>query len=222
MKCVNCNENVNQEYRYCPFCAEPINQQNYENNSINAGNNNINIGLGNNSKQEIYIDKLNVTEPAKELFVEYSDRLDRKILGGVNGFKRKFEIAGILSAISAVITIIDYLITKSNFTVFLLMSTVGLLAYAFDSREKFKELRENGVVNRDKKPILIEVENGDVYKIRKYGICPICGGRVYIYTDEKFKRKLGKCENNSDHLYTYDHTIDAGFPYMTIDFYHSK
>lgn len=102
------------------------------------------------------------------------------------------------------------------------MSTIGLSVYAFESREKFKELRKNGIVYRDKKPILFEEECGEVYKVKKYGICPICDGRVYIYNDEKFKRKLGKCINNSDHLYTYDHTIDAGVPYMVFDFHHTR
>lgn len=222
MKCVKCNKNVEQEHLYCPYCAEPNNNRRFGNNSINAGKNNINIGLGNNSNQEIYIDNLNVTRPTDELIIEYSDRLDRKVIGGVNGFKRKFEISGILSVVSAVVTITDYLLTKSNYRVLLLMSTIGLIAYAFDSREKFKELRKNRIVYRDKKPILFEEENGEVYKVKKYGICPICDGRVYIYNDEKFKRKLGKCVNNNDHLYTYDHTIDAGVPYMVIDFHHTK
>ena len=93
MKCVKCNQNVEQEHLYCPYCAEPNNNRRFGNNSINAGNNNINIGLGNNSNQEIYIDNLNVTRSTDELIIEYSDRLDRKVIGGVNGFKRKFEIS---------------------------------------------------------------------------------------------------------------------------------
>ncbi|EPD80978.1 MULTISPECIES: hypothetical protein [unclassified Paenibacillus] len=157
MKCVKCNQNVEQEHLYCPFCAEPNNNRSFENNSINAGKNNINIGLGNNSKQQIYIDNFNVNRSTDELIVECTEQLDRKVIGGVNGFKQKFEICGILSVVSAVVTITDYLLTKSNYTVLLLMSTLGLFAYAFDSREKFKELRKNGIVYRDKKPILFEV-----------------------------------------------------------------
>ena len=46
----------------------------------------------------------------------------------------------------------------------------------------------------------------------KFGICPICGGRVIIKFDEKQKRNLGECVNNkADHVFTYDHTIDRGY-----------
>ena len=45
------------------------------------------------------------------------------------------------------------------------MSTIGLIAYAFDSREKFKELRKIGSYIGIK-PILFEEENGEVYKVK--------------------------------------------------------
>lgn len=221
MKCNGCNNTFNNEYRYCPYCGMDSSQNNNASSSIHGGVNNINIGLGNNSTQEIYIDKFNITKQSDDLVVEYSDRLHGKVIGGVNGYKRKFEIAGILSIVSALVTIVDYLLTKSNFTVFFLLCAMGLFVYAIDSRDKLKELKKNGIVYRDQKPILVE-ENGEVYKVKKYGVCPICNGRVYIYYDERFKRKLGKCVNNNDHLYTYDHTIDAGVPYEVINFYHSK
>ncbi|GEM_PF-3869270 len=217
MRCQSCNNNVEQNYIYCPYCSEELQKPSRKTEIIDAGSNNINIGLGNNSTQEIYIEQFNTSERYKEPIVEYNYHLEKVVFGGIDSFKRKFQICGILSVISAVVTILDYLLTKSNFTLFFLMATLGLLAYALDSKEKNKKLKDQGIVYRDKKPILKVEEDGNVYKIGKFGICPICEGRVFIYNDEKFKRKLGKCENNKDHLYTYDHTIDAGVPFVIFD-----
>ncbi|MEK3906726.1 hypothetical protein [Oceanobacillus sp. FSL W7-1309] len=217
MMCESCNNNVEQNYIYCPYCSEKLQRSNSKTEIIDAGSNNINIGLGNNSTQEIYIEQFNAPERNNEPIVEYVDRLEKVVYGGMDGFKRKFEVCGILSVISALVTIFDYLLTKSNFTLLLLMTTLGLLAYALDSKEKNKKLKDHGIVYRGKKPILTVEEDGKVYKIKKFGICPICEGRVFIYYDEKFKRKLGKCENNKDHLYTYDHTLDAGAPFIIFD-----
>jgi RNA polymerase subunit RPABC4/transcription elongation factor Spt4 len=216
MKCTKCSKSISQEYRYCPFCSEPTSQLNSENNTINAGNNNINIGLGNNSKQKIYIDTFNVAKQEEKLIVKYAERYDGEVSGGVNGFKRKFEVAGILSIVSAVITIVGFWVHKQDLFIFLGMITLGLIIYSVDSKDKHNKLSKNGVVysegHKKRTPVLIE-ENDRVYKIRKYGICPVCGGKVNIYTDEKLKKKLGKCVNNSDHLYTYDHTIEEGVPF---------
>lgn len=222
MECRKCNYKVALEHRYCPNCGEEINHNAIKNGFINAGRNNVNIGLGNNSTQEIYIESLNVNNQTEEAIVEYNDYLERGVIGGVDAFKRKFQICSILSAIAAVVTIIDYLLTKSNFTIFFVMATLGLFAYAFDSKEKYSALKKEGVVYRKGRVVLSLEQDGKVYKVRKFGFCPICNGRVFIYYDERFKKKLGKCENSDDHLYTYDHTINAGVPYITIDFFHSK
>lgn len=211
MRCNNCKRKVERDYLYCPYCSEKICHTTGDTGTINAGRNNINIGLGNNSTQEIYIEHFNV--PKQELIVEYDDRLEREVFGGVKGYKRKFEICGWLSVISAIVTITDFFLIKSNFTVLFLMAAAGWALYAFESREKHKTLIDKGVVYSGNNPVLSLEEDGKVYKVSKFGICPICRGRVFIYQDEKFKRKLGKCENNKDHLYTYDHTIDAGVPY---------
>lgn len=63
---------------------------------------------------------------------------------------------------------------------------------------------------------------GKVYKVAKYGYCPICGERVDIYEDKNINRKLGQCINNKDHLYTYDHTKDTGDPYIFFHIYDKR
>lgn len=220
MECVHCFRKVEENFLVCPYCTQPINKFN-SGSAINAGKNNINIGLGINSKQDIYIENLNVPEEDNELIVEYSDRIYRRVLGGVTGFKRRFDIVGVLSVISAIITITDFFITKSDRAVFFMVITLGMGYYAYDSLIKYKELLRDSIVYRENRPVLVE-EEGEVYKVKKYGICPICQGRVYIYNDERFKKRLGKCVNNDDHLYTYDHTIDMGVPFVYFDVHHSK
>ena len=164
------------------------------------------------------LDKYNVIKENDDLIVEYIDRPDRKVIGGMYSFKLKFEVAVVLSIIAALITIVDFLFTKSQFTLLFVLSVFGLFIYAIDNREKLKGLQKSGIVYKNQEPILYE-ENGEVYHVKKYGFCPICNGKVYISYDEKFKRNLGKCENSNDHVYTYDHTINSGVPYVIYDFY---
>lgn len=155
MNCRRCNHKTNLEHRYCSNCGEELNRTANNNGFIYAGSNNVNIGLGNNSNQEIYIESLNVSN-------------------------------------------------------------------LIDSKMKHKALEKEGVVYRSGRAILSHEEDGKVYELVKFGICPICSGRVFIYYDERFKKKLGKCENSDDHLYTYDHTINAGVPFVTINFFQYK
>lgn len=222
MICRKCGGKINDDFSFCPYCQEPVNQRDGSN-TINAGHNNVNIGLGINSKQEFYIDNLNVAPNlANELVVDYENLPDRKIWGGVKGYKLKFEVSSVLSVISAVITIVTYFTRNNSFVLFLLMVTIGLAVYAFESLNRHRKLKNDGVYEQNNRPILFEDDEGDVYSIKKYGFCPICGGRVNIKHDERFKRNLGKCENNSDHLYSYDHTINKGFPLEVVEFYSHK
>jgi hypothetical protein len=223
VNCRKCERVVNEDFNFCPYCQEPVQQRDSGYNTINAGNNNINIGLGNNSKQEFYIDNFNVAPNiSNELVVEYENCLDRKVVGGIRGYKLKFEISGVLSVISAVITIFTYFVKKSDFSFFLLMVSLGCGVYALESINKHKKLKNNGVYKGNSQLVLYKDDNGDVYTIRKYGVCPICGGRVNIYNDERFKKKLGRCVNNRDHIYSYDHTINKGFPLEIVEFVSNK
>ncbi|WP_256703485.1 hypothetical protein [Bacillus thuringiensis] len=187
---------------------------------INAGTGNVNIGLGINSKQDIYIDNRNLSNQ-EEIVVEYEDRLDREVLGGVKGYRKRFEISGVLSIVSAVVTIVGYFFSNSDYKMFLFMITFGLVLYAMDQKSKYQDLNKEGIVYRNKNPILCE-EDSKVYKVSKYGSCPICKGRVNIYHDKKIDRKLGQCVNNKDHLYTYDHTTNIGVPYVYFQIYDKR
>ncbi|MGX5623665.1 hypothetical protein [Bacillus cereus] len=104
---------------------------------INAGTGNVNIGLGINSKQDIYIDNRNLSNQ-EEIVVEYEDRLDREVLGGVKGYRKRFEISGVLSIVSAVVIIVGYLFSNSDYKVFLFMITVGLILYELDQKVSIK------------------------------------------------------------------------------------
>ncbi|MFE6074840.1 hypothetical protein ACFVQB_10220 [Paenibacillus sp. NPDC057886] len=219
MECSHCFREIRKDFTVCPYCTQPIRQMNLGS-SIDGGKDNINIGFGINSRQEIHIENHNYPKEDK-LIVEYSDRIDKRVPGGVNSFKRKFDIAGVISIISAVITIADFLFMKSDLYSVLLVITCCTSLYALNSLSKHKELQKNSVVYRENHVILFE-KDGEVYKVKTYGICPVCQGRVYIYNDDRFKRKLGKCVNNNDHLYTYDHTNDLGVPYVYVDLIHSK
>ncbi|WP_342561422.1 hypothetical protein NST84_17325 [Paenibacillus sp. FSL R7-0345] len=222
MICRKCRGEIKEDFSFCPYCQDPVNQREGLN-TIDAGHDNVNIGLGINSKQEFYIDNRTVaTDPANALVVDYEELPDRKVWGGVKGYKLKFEVSGVLSVISAVITIVTYFFRNNSFILFLIMTTIGLAVYALDSRNKHRKLLDDGVYEENKRPILFEDEEGDVYSIKKYGYCPICGGRVNLIKDERFKRTVGKCENNSDHLYSYDHTINKGFPFEVVEFYSHK
>ncbi|MED4647988.1 hypothetical protein P9293_11220 [Bacillus inaquosorum] len=221
MECKICRKSIINSYTFCPFCGHAIVQNNNTVNTITTGDNSINVGVGNNGKQDVYIDSINVINENSELVVRYSEQIDGKVIGGLNGFKRKFEIAGFLSIISALVTVIDYLITKSNFTFLFILCAVSMLLYAVDNKQKYLDLKTRGVFYKSKTPKLID-KDGDIYKIKKYGTCPICNGKVYIHYDNNFKRTLGKCENSKDHLYTYDHTIDAGVPYVVFDIYQAE
>lgn len=222
MICRKCRGEIKEDFSFCPYCQEPINQR-YASNTIDAGHDNVNIGLGINNKQEIYIDNRTVApDSVNALIVDYENLPDRRVWGGVKGYKLKFEVSGALSVISAVMTIVTYFIRESSFLLFLLMITFGLAVYALDSRNKHRKLMNDGVYNENNRPILFEDDEGNVYSIKKYGFCPICDGRVNIVEDERFKRKVGKCENNSDHLYSYDHTINKGFPLEIVEFYSHK
>ncbi|MDP7979916.1 hypothetical protein [Bacillus multifaciens] len=220
MKCVECCKDFSEEYLYCPFCGTQSNSHGETHNIIDAGTNNINIGMGVNSKQDIYIDNFNVSKQ-EELIVKYEDRLDREVIGGVKGYKNRFQISGVLSIVSAVVTIVGYLFSDGDYRVFLCMITFGLILYAIDSKGKYQELNKDGIVYKNGRPILCE-EDGKVYKVSKYGSCPICKGRVNIYYDKNIDRTLGQCINNKDHLYTYDHTTDIGVPYVYFHIYDKR
>ncbi|MFP3649115.1 hypothetical protein, partial [Paraburkholderia sp. SIMBA_054] len=62
--------------------------------------------------------------------------------------------------------------------------------YALDQNSKYEDLNKEGIVYRNEKPILCK-EDSKVYKVSKYGSCPICEGKVNIYYDKKLDRKLG-------------------------------
>lgn len=126
IECVKCYKGFSDEYLYCPFCGFKSNSIEKGNNVINAGTGNVNIGLGINSKQDIYIDNRNLSNQ-EEIVVEYEDRLDREVLGGVKGYRKRFEISGVLSIVSAVVTIVGYLFSNSDYKVFLFMITIGLI-----------------------------------------------------------------------------------------------
>lgn len=91
LECVKCYKGFSDEYLYCPFCGFKSNSREKANNVINAGTGNVNIGLGINSKQDIYIDNRNLSNQ-EEIVVEYEDRLDREVLGGVKGYRKRYEI----------------------------------------------------------------------------------------------------------------------------------
>jgi len=217
LKCIKCLNDFSEEYLECPFCGTLSRTKMGQNNIINAGTNNVNIGLGVESKQEIYMDNVNVNmnvpelEKKKEQIVEYEDRLDGEIIGGIQGYQKRYEISGIISIVSGVVTLGSYLFGSGDYIAFLAMATGGLILFALDSKGKQSELMKEGVFYKNGSPVLCEQE-GKVYRVRKYGICPVCQGRVNIYYDQKNDRKLGQCVNNKDHLYTYDHTINKGFP----------
>ncbi|MCY8379583.1 hypothetical protein [Bacillus haynesii] len=211
MECKVCQNPINATYSFCPYCGNSTTKHNNTGHTITTGNNSVNFGLGNNSKQEFFISNFNVAKETDELIVKYDYRLDHKVNSGLKGFKLKFEISGILSIVSALITLIDYLYTKSDFTFLFILIALGFLIYAFDSKGKFEDLKKYGIVYKQQTPILFN-NNGEIYKVKKYGICPICKGKVYISNDDKFKKHFGICDNNRDHIYTYDHTIEAGVP----------
>ena len=220
IECVKCYKGFSDEYLYCPFCGFKSNSREKGNNVINAGTGNVNIGLGINSKQDIYIDNRNLSNQ-EEIVVEYEDRLDREVLGGVKGYRKRFEISGVLSIVSAVVTIVGYLFSNSDYKLFLFMITIGLILYALDQNSKYEDLNKEGIVYRNEKLILCK-EDSKVYKVSKYGFCPICEGKVNIYYDKKLDRKLGQCVNNKDHLYTYDHTTNMGVPYVYFHIYDKR
>ncbi|MFP3830731.1 hypothetical protein, partial [Pseudomonas sp. SIMBA_021] len=87
---------------------------------------------------------------------------------------------------SALVTLIDYFITESNYTFLFFLCGAAMLIYAVDNKQKYLDLKINGVLYKSKNPKLIDTE-WDIYKIKKYGICPVCNGKVLIYYDNKFK-----------------------------------
>lgn len=218
MNCQNCNNPIQTNYIICPFCTHPINSSERNSNTINAGYNNINIGLGINNEQNISINIMK--DDHNSNLVDYQFRYEKPVIGGIEGYNKKYQISGILSLVSALITIGDFIFTKSDLGILFIMFSIGLTMYSLDSKHKYKSLIEKGEVCRNDSPILEYIEEeGLVYKISKFGICPICNGHVHIYKDDKLKKTLGKCQNNSDHLYTYDPTIDKGEPYIIFDIY---
>lgn len=176
-------------------------------NITNHGDENINIGGSDYAQQSIYINRY--AENKNE--IEYTEDLDMIMRGGVEGYKKRVEVASIISLISAIITIWQFLNGPSSFFPLLLIATISVAWYGTSSWFKYKSLKQHGHFKRDGR-IELFVEDGDVCTVRKYGTCKICGGRVYIdkYPDSKTKRQYGKCVNNPDHLYTFDPTVDRG------------
>ncbi len=176
-------------------------------NVVNNGSENINIGGSDYSQQSIYINRY--LEKNNE--IEYSEDLDLIKIGGVEGYKKRVEITAIISLVSAVVTIWQFLSGSGTFFPLILITTICVACYGTSSWFKYKSLKEHGFFESNGK-IKLFVQEGEVCTVRKYGTCKICGGRVYIhnYPDSKTKRQFGKCVNNSDHLYTFDPTIDRG------------
>lgn len=208
MLCKKCKFEFPDEYKFCPNCAQKNDDLDISNNQIEMGNDNINYGVGNSGYQNFNIGNTYNYKTDDFPIVEYELRYDRRILGGVKGFKIKYQITSVLSIVSAIITIVGFLGDIEILHLFIII-LLGLLINTLDSIEKYKKLSETGEVYENEN-LLYQVKDGEVYKISRFGICPICGGRVNIYKDEKLKRKLGKCVNNEEHLYTYDPTINRG------------
>lgn len=110
--------------------------------------------------------------------VEYAERYDQRVLGGVKGYKKKFEISAVISVVSGIITIQQYFTTSPVEALFLLL-TVGSLYYSYSSFESYKSLRDKGIVIKEG-AVVLEEDEGEVYTVRKYGICPICNGKVLL------------------------------------------
>lgn len=205
--CIKCGGEIQQGFNCCPYCSEPIGHSGFKMNNNNFGNENINIGGSDYAQQRIYINKY--AENNNE--IEYAEDLDMIVRGGVDGYKKRVEIAGVISLISAVITIWQFLDRPSMLLPLFLITTVCTAWYSTQSWYKYKGLKQYGRFKREGKIELI-IEDDDVCTVRKYGNCKICGGRVYIdkYPDSKTKRRFGRCVNNSDHLYTFDPTVNRG------------
>jgi len=207
MNCDGCGKEVKDDFTWCPYCSKHLGNKDFSMNIANFGDHNINIGGSNSAQQKIYINK-HIQSSKRE--VEYADRYDQRVLGGVKGYKKKFEISAVISLVSGIITIQQYFTTSPVISLFLML-TVGTVYYSYSSFERYKSLRDKGIVVKEG-VVVLEEDEGEVYTVRKYGICPICNGKVYIdkYPNSKSKRRFGRCQNNQDHLYTYDHTIDQG------------
>ncbi|MFP3427371.1 hypothetical protein, partial [Pseudoalteromonas sp. SIMBA_162] len=66
MKCKICRKTITNSYTFCPFCGHALVHNNTFN-KITTGNNSINVGVGNNGKQDVYIDNINYINDNNEL-----------------------------------------------------------------------------------------------------------------------------------------------------------
>ncbi len=212
MICTKCNNNVEEKFKFCPYCGQVLST--LSGNNIKTGDNSYNVGVGNSGNQNIHIgDNINLNK--KENIVEYENMKDRLVLGGVSGFKTKSILAGILSVISSIITIISFLYDSESFVLFL-CCIIFLGYFSYDNMYKYKKLLNEGVIKENNVPKFI-VEEDSVWIMSKFGICPICGGKVRIKYDQNEKKSIGKCEKNpQEHIFTYDRTIEKGYFIKTI------
>lgn len=218
MECKECKHTFDDAYSFCPFCGNTSRE--YTANSINnSGNNSLNIGLGNNSRQNLYIKNFHSIGGSSTPVVEYADRASEKIVGGVKGYKIRYLVSGVISITAALITIADFVGKQTDFfNIFSILFLLLFGAYAFDSKVKYNTLQNEGIVYKKETPFLIR-EGDQVFQVKKYGICPICEGEVHIYFDSEFNKMVGKCNKNHDHRYTYDHTTESG---SFIETYYNK
>lgn len=216
MKCKNCGFEFDDIFKYCPDCAtkNPIFENENRNSNVDInGNNNKLIGVNNNGTQKInIIDKVenyNANDSIDKI-ISYEFYPVGELMGGEKGFLLKAKIMSFLSALSGIITIVAWLINpESGIHKFLILAVFAFIIFAFSFYDNQKTIDKKMVVKKDELTIY-KLEEKNIVKYCKMGICPICQGRVNIKVDKKLNKNIGICVNNSDHIFSYDYTINKG------------
>lgn len=227
MICKSCDKEYEDTYNYCPNCSlkNPLHSLKFSNevkNYVDHSFNGSNIMNGNNNISSVQNgDNYYTSNEPKLPIIEYKYQRSSKIPFGVNGIKAVSILTGMLSFVSAIMTILTYfeqykeefIFNSSNFVLFTIIWLCITLFFLYS----FMKLKNKKNVKILDKPFF-ELKEDVVYYVKKYSHCLICDGRVNIKRDKTSGKDIGICEKNHEHMYSYDETVNKGVLLEKIDF----
>ncbi len=215
MECKKCGEKINDKYSFCPFCGQKI----CSNRDINAntGNNSVNIGVGCESINDIYVENINMSidksDTNEQKYIKYQDFIRFNLPGNIKTIDHINKISIVLSIISAIITIITFLFDIKSLMQHYNILIISFLFFTWISLYFWitkKELNKNGSTALNRKGMRLVLKDKKIVITNKVGKCLICGGNVYIRYNKELQKTLGTCTNNNEHTYSYDPSVGIG------------
>lgn len=221
MYCGECGTELFPNSKFCSECGKFVG--NKGGNYIRTGKKSINFIANSDSKintRDIYINSNMDRDEIEYEQVQYGKKIE---VNTVRKFKKVAHIITGIGLISSIITIINFFIPFNisiidNIPLYvkswLFYVTIFGAIILLGTRELINGRSLSFPLNIEFK----KINDKYISKIVNTGICPICGGKVFVVKIKENnndgtqikERRIGICENDDEHRFTFDKTILKG------------